>query len=133
MMHECNIKVRFSETDALGHVNNTSYFTYLEEARVEYFKQFDPHCDIKDWKYVVVSIKCDFINQAFFDQQLRIFSRVSHVGTKSFKIEHLIVDAHTNQHIAKGEAVIVYFNFETQQSEAIPDQLRLELEKELVV
>ncbi len=37
-MHELEVNVRFSETDALGHVNNTSYFVYLEEARLKFFE-----------------------------------------------------------------------------------------------
>jgi len=31
LMHEIQVNVRFSETDALGHINNASYFVYLEE------------------------------------------------------------------------------------------------------
>ena len=30
MAHEIPVKVRFSETDALGHISNISYFIYLE-------------------------------------------------------------------------------------------------------
>lgn len=32
------VKVRFSETDMYGHVNNTKVFAYFEYARIEYFK-----------------------------------------------------------------------------------------------
>ena len=37
-MQELEVNVRFSETDALGHINNTSYFIYLEEARMKFFE-----------------------------------------------------------------------------------------------
>lgn len=40
-MHELKVNVRFSETDALGHINNTSYFIYLEEARMKFLKRWD--------------------------------------------------------------------------------------------
>lgn len=32
-MHEIQVTIRLCETDALGHINNASYFVYLEEAR----------------------------------------------------------------------------------------------------
>lgn len=38
MVHRLPVKIRVSETDALGHVSNISYFIYLEEARVELFR-----------------------------------------------------------------------------------------------
>lgn len=36
MAYETAVKVRFCETDALGHISNISYFIYLEEARTDF-------------------------------------------------------------------------------------------------
>ena len=44
-MHEIQISVRFGETDALGHINNTSYFIYLEEARIRFFESIGYNMD----------------------------------------------------------------------------------------
>ena len=35
--HKTKIIVRFSDLDAMQHVNNATYLTYLEEARIDYF------------------------------------------------------------------------------------------------
>ena len=35
--HRISIKVRFSDLDAMGHVNNAAYLSYLEEARFDYY------------------------------------------------------------------------------------------------
>lgn len=43
-MYETQVKVRFCETDALGHINNTSYFIYLEEARIAFLKKWEHPC-----------------------------------------------------------------------------------------
>ncbi|QHC05798.1 acyl-CoA thioesterase [Anoxybacillus sp. PDR2] len=120
----------FGETDALGHVNNTNYFVYLEEARIRLFEQLgfgsaDPH----EWKFIVASAKCDFINQAYFGQTLKVETNVSKIGNKSFTLVHRIVDANNQTLIALGEVVGVYFNFATQKSEPIPEDLRSRLEK----
>lgn len=37
-MHEWEVTIRFCETDLLGHVNNSNYFIYMEDARVQFFQ-----------------------------------------------------------------------------------------------
>ncbi|UOE53180.1 acyl-CoA thioesterase [Bacillus sp. CMF12] len=130
-MHEMQVTVRFCETDALGHVNNTSYFIYLEEARVKYFETLGYSMDVKKWSFILASTKCDFLSQGYFNQILTVKTRVSRIGTKSFQLDHEIVCTQTGDLIAKGSAVIVYFDFGKQESAVIPDLLREGLNQNL--
>lgn len=132
-MNKYSFTTRFCETDALGHINNTSYFIYLEEARIKFFQELGYKMDLNDWKFIVASTKCDFINQGYFNQKLSVLSSISKIGRTSFTLEHQIICEETNKTIAKGSAVIVYFNFKEQRSEVIPDQFRAELENHLEV
>lgn len=122
------VTVRFGETDALGHVNNASYFIYLEEARVRFFQELGFPMDTTNWNFILASTKCDFVGQAYFSQSLKIITTVSHIGNKSFTLHHEIVDSKTNQVIARGTATIVYFDFKEQKSTPIPESLRRHLE-----
>ncbi|MCM3571340.1 thioesterase family protein [Neobacillus mesonae] len=131
-MHEIQVTVRFSETDALGHVNNTSYFIYLEEARIRFFESLGFGLDSKNWNYVLVSAKCDFVSQAYFNQKLLIKTYVSKIGTKSFQLGHDIISNETKELVARGNVVMVYFNFEQQKSEPLPDLLKNALQNFLV-
>lgn len=131
-MHEIKIKVRFGETDALGHINNSSYFVYLEEARIRYFESLGYNMSMKGWNFILASAKCDFIHQGYFNDTLTIHTYISRIGTKSFTLEHEIISERTKELIAKGNAVIVYFDFEKQTSDIIPDRLREGLQKSLV-
>ncbi|PLT34562.1 thioesterase family protein [Bacillus sp. V5-8f] len=123
-MHETEVTARFCETDALGHINNTSYFIYLEEARIKFFESLGYKMDADDWNFILASIKCDFVNQGYFNQVLTIRTTVTRVGTKSFEINHDVVCSQTGELIAKGNAVMVFFDFKEQKSKAIPDLLR---------
>ncbi len=114
------------ETDLLGHVNNSNYFVYLEEARIEFFKQIFPE---KKQSFVVASVKCDFIRQAFFDQHLLIHTKVVKIGNKSFELQHEITDKNTGETIANGQSIVVYFNFEKQQGESITTEMRKKLDE----
>lgn len=132
-MHETHVTVRFGETDALGHINNTSYFIYLEEARIRFIEQLGFKMNIENWNFILASTKCDFISQGYFGQELTIKTYVSKIGSKSFQLEHDVVSTKTNEPIAKGNAIMVYFDFETQKSEQIPELLKEELKDYLVL
>jgi acyl-CoA thioester hydrolase len=127
-MQEIQLTVRFAETDALGHVNNTSYFIYLEEARIRFFEALGYSMGINEWKFIMASTKCDFVSQAYFNQLLTVKTYVSRIGTKSFVLEHEVLCSETKQLIVKGNVVIVYFDFDKQQSEVLPCSLRAGLE-----
>lgn len=127
--HEITVKVRFSETDALGHVSNISYFIYLEQARIELFRALGFEMELEKWNVILLSAGCTFTNQAFFDQELTISSFITKIGNSSFMIGHRITDAETGQLIAFGEAGAVCFDFNKQKSERLPDAIRSQLEK----
>ena len=133
-MEEITVTVRFAETDALGHVNNSSYFIYLEEARIRFFEALGEKAgtDGKDWNFVLASIKLDFINQAYFDQILAIRTYVARIGTKSFEFGHEITCKQTGQTIARGNGVVVCFNFKQQQTMALPEDFKRDLGKYVV-
>ncbi|WP_163101311.1 acyl-CoA thioesterase [Peribacillus alkalitolerans] len=87
------IKVRFSETDMFGHLNNTVPFTYFEMARIEFLKTLG---FMQDWVKptnetipVVADLQCDFLQQVFFDENLQIYVKASQVGNSSVDIHYM--------------------------------------------
>ncbi len=128
MTHEIEIYVRFCETDALGHVNNTSHFLYLEEARTKFFAEVFPDKDAR-FNFIIASIKCDYINQAFASQLLKVKTEIARIGNTSFTLSHRLTTKDLGITIATAEAVIVCFNNPEQKSVPIPRELRTNLEK----
>lgn len=131
-MHELKVNVRFSETDALGHINNTSYFIYLEEARMKFFEALGLASNVEGWNFLLASTKCDFISQGYFNQLLSVRTYLTKVGTKSCELSHDILCSQTGETIAKGMAVLVCFNFNEQKSEPIPEMIKEKLVLHLV-
>lgn len=132
-MNEIQVSVRFSETDALGHVNNTSYFIYLEEARIKFFETVRAGLGEVDWSCILASIKCDFINQAYFNQLLTVKTFVTRIGTKSFDLKQDIICSQTNQLIGRSQSVLVNFDFKKQKSIVLSNSLKEELDKNIVI
>ncbi|MGY0694463.1 acyl-CoA thioesterase [Virgibacillus sp. FSP13] len=128
--HEVDVYVRFSETDAAGHVNNTSHFLYLEEARTKFFKvvgigEEPTHSYLN---FILASTTCDYVAQAFAGQTLKIATYVAEIGTKSFRLDQVITNADSDAVVAEASATLVCFNYVEQKTEPIPLSLRENLE-----
>lgn len=126
--HEIEVYVRFCETDAIGHVNNTSHFLYFEEARTKFFRQVYSNKSTA-FVFMIANINCSYISEAFSGQTLKINTTVSKLGTTSFTIKQTLENKEDNNVIAEAETVIVCFDYQNQKSMKIPDVLYDNLEK----
>ncbi|MDI3257455.1 MAG: thioesterase family protein [Kyrpidia sp.] len=116
------IRVRFCETDALGHVNNVSYFVYFEQGRTDLMR------DIRDILgrevgVVLASIRCDFRVPCYFDEELTVRTEVKAIGRSSMTLTQTVSKAH-GAIVAEGESVVVHVDPRTQRPVPIPDDLR---------
>lgn len=134
MPFETYVTVRFGETDAMGHVNNVSYYIYFEQARVEFLKNlgFALGTDSNSLNFVVVRTSCDYIKQSYFDQELIVSTYVSRIGTKSFTLQHDVLDKKTHVLIAKGCSIAVIIDKEQNGALPIPYELKNALQSNLI-
>lgn len=133
-MHEYELTVRLAETDALGHVNNVSYFIYFEEGRVKFLEALgvvDPN-KRELFNFILASAKCDFLQQAYFNQKLKMRTFVKKIGRSSFTLGQEVYCAEKGTKIASGETVMVYYDFNIQKSAPLPENLRSALENSIV-
>jgi acyl-CoA thioester hydrolase len=132
-IEDVDVYVRFCETDAAGHVSNTSYFLYMEEACAKFFEKCDFETrENKKLNVIIARTECDFIAQAYAGQTLTVATVISKIGTKSYTLSHVIKEVETGLVIAKGSAVVVCFDFLEQKSMEIPTKFRSILESNLV-
>ncbi|MCP1462026.1 acyl-CoA thioesterase [Bacillus amyloliquefaciens] len=127
-MFKTDIIVRFNDCDSLGHVNNAVYFTYLEEARKELFKIFNPSLSMKSWNLIVASTQCDFLQEIVYAQKVTVYTWVSQIGKSSFDVEHAIHDNNKNW-IARGKVVLVSFDFNERKSVPLKEEIQEQLFK----
>ena len=130
--HKVSIKVRFSDLDAMGHVNNASYLSYLEEARLAYYNQvLKVDTNNLDFNAVVARIEIDYVDQIKLGDNVEIYTRTSKIGNKSSDIEHLIVvNNNGNKKIAaKAVTKLVSFDYKTNQSIPVSHESKKTIEK----
>ena len=129
-MFTSKIQPRFSDLDGLGHVNNTKVPVWFEEARAPFIQFFNPNYDLKIWDIIIAHISVDFVEQIYLHNPVEIKSWVQKIGNSSFNLYH---EAWQNNELkAKGNDVIVHFNFQEKKSIIIPDNIRFKLEEHLV-
>lgn len=133
IFHTTEICTRFCESDALGHINNTSYFIYLEQARVDFILDEKIIPNIEDWPFILASIHCDYKQQIYVKENLIIKTQVIELGRSSFKLAHEICRQGSEELLAYGEAVLVHFDFNHQKSTMIPEAIRSKLKKYLIL
>jgi len=69
--HKLNITVRFSDLDAMGHVNNATFLTFMEEARFAYFRAvLTRDQDYLNFEAIIARIEIDFKNQICPDDKV---------------------------------------------------------------
>ena len=126
------VQPRFGDLDALGHVNNTVPSIWFETGRTAILKIFDPELNIdkKTFPLIIAHVDFDFLGQLYIKHEIEVKTWISKIGTKSFTVYH---EAWQEERLCvKGHAVIVHYNFNTQQTTPIPDDKRKILEEHLL-
>ena len=83
-----SIKTRWKDLDAFGHVNNAVFLSYVEDARILFFKRWG--INYEERSLIVASAKIDYIRQVSHPCNLIIGQKVSRIGTKRFDIHSVI-------------------------------------------
>ncbi len=127
-----NIQIRFSDIDWMGHVNNATYLTYFEIARLEYFQRSGLVIDWKNIGFILARTEINYLKPVLLNDKLEIKTYCSHIGSKSFSLSHsLLINNETIYEAANAQTVLVCYNYATSQSETIPDPWIHFLKKEL--
>ncbi|MCR6095601.1 acyl-CoA thioesterase [Salipaludibacillus agaradhaerens] len=118
------VQVRFSETDAFGHLNNTQAFVYFEHARIQFLKVvglMTLWMKTDDLIPVTADLQCDYFKQVFFDEALRIGVKVMSIGTSSVELHYIILNEQ-NQVCMTGRGRIVQISKRTGASKGWNDE-----------
>ena len=116
------IHIRFRDLDAFGHVNNAVYFTFMEIARVEYFKQLGllQPGELPSPFFIIAEATCQFKAPIDMATLLIIQVRVSRLGNASFDMEYRFVDEVSGAVLASGRTVQVTFDYAANRSVPLP-------------
>lgn len=116
--------IRWGDMDAMGHVNNTMFFRYLEQARIEWYGSLRPP-GLAGMETVVVNAHCTFFRALKYPGDLEIRTYAGSPGRSSFEILQEIRLADDPKTIyASGGSKVVWIDLQTGKSTPLPDDIR---------
>ena len=123
LVHTERIEIRWGDMDAMGHVNNTVYFRYMEQARIGWFEALVPRGEA--WRtmgIVIVNASCNFKKAINYPGtvEVRVFA-----GAPGGSSVPTYYELHIeNQLYADGAATVVFVDPEKQKPMRIPQSIR---------
>jgi acyl-CoA thioester hydrolase len=121
--HCIPIQVRFSDIDALRHVNNASYLNFFELGRVKYFNEVF-HSEI-NWSrngFIMARSEIDYLAPVFLNDDVYCYTKTMKLGTKSLTVQNVLARMNKGelQECAVGTVILVAMDYINQQSIEIP-------------
>lgn len=125
LVHEMHIPIRWGDMDAMGHVNNTIYFRYMEIVRVDWFEKIKAPLNPGGEGPLIVNAFCNFYKQLEYPGDVLARQYVSSPGRSSFDTWITLERADQPGLVyAAGGATAVWMDFPAQRSTPMPDWLR---------
>ncbi|MGL4305023.1 MAG: acyl-CoA thioesterase [Mycobacteriaceae bacterium] len=122
--YSCQIEVRWGDSDRLGHVNNTRFVEYTQEARIHFIREYFNSRGVEAQAMVVRKLDIDFLLPITDDSgPLTAELSVLRVGSTSFTIRHEIRDV-KGVLCAVADGVLVGFDLATNGSRVLTDYER---------
>ena len=124
-----DVEVRFRDTDAMGHVNNAVFVTYLEVARQTYWKRLDATAGYERVPFILAHVSIDFRSPVRVGEVVRVHLRTTWVGRSSFGMQYELRERDSGRLVAEATTTQVTYDYTQHRPIPVPDGLRRSLEQ----
>ena len=125
LIHTMTVPIRWGDMDAMGHVNNTLYFRYMEIARLQWMFEAGVPANPQGEGPVIVNAFCNLIRQLEFPGEVLVRTYAGEAGRTSFDTYHEMLRTDDPATVyANGGATVVWVDFPNQKSAPMPQRLR---------
>jgi acyl-CoA thioester hydrolase len=127
LVHVESIPIRWGDMDAMGHVNNTVYFRYMEQARIGWYEALVPAAEA--WTQtgiVIANASCNFKRALGYPGTVEVKLSIDPPGGSSVATFYEIRMDDTLY--ADGTAVVVFIDMKSQKPIRIPERIRSSLQ-----
>ena len=121
-----HIPVRWGDMDALGHVNNSRYFTYLEQARIHWLAQLQQSVTSADPQGpVLINASCTFLKAVVYPATLIVKMFIGDLGRTSMMTYYDVSqESDPETCYAQGAGKIVWIDYKKNKPIALPSFIR---------
>ena len=121
--HSYPLQLRFNDIDALGHVNNSVYFTFYDLGKSRYFEAVKKMSI--DWRkadVVIANVNADFLSPIYSYEQVAVETCCLEIGNRSFRLMQRIVNTETGEVKGVCRTIMVGFDVAAGVSAPISDE-----------
>ena len=115
------LKSRWKDMDSFGHVNNAVFLSYIEDARITFFKRWNLS---SEKSIIIASVKIDYLNQLRHPNDLIVGQKISRIGAKSFDIQSAIFIKDISGEAASSTITCVCFDYTQNQSVTVYPEIK---------
>ena len=134
--HRATVEVRFRDTDAMGHVNNAVYHTYVELGRTSYLDdvlerplRLGSHGETS---FILAESRMVHRSPVFFGETVTVETRVTEIGRTSVTMEHRLTVPDSpygpRRLVAVCHSVLVHYDYGGSRPAPVPDDARAKVE-----
>ena len=118
-------KVAWGDMDAFAHVNNVIYFRYFETGRMAYFEHVGILSYLDETRIgpILASTGCNFLAPLTYPDDIKILTRIDELKDKRFNMQSVVYSKTQDKVVAKGNGMIVYYDYSRHRSCEIPDEI----------
>jgi acyl-CoA thioester hydrolase len=125
LVHTMTMPIRWGDMDAMGHVNNTIYFRYMESARIAWFDSIGMLPDPRASGPVIVNASCTFLKQLVYPGDIEVRTYAGQPGRSSFETWVEIRRGDDAEAVyAEGQAKVVWVDYAAEKSLPLPAAMR---------
>lgn len=125
LVYEMSIPIRWGDMDAMNHLNNTTYFRYMETCRIDWMRSTGAPMDPQGEGIVIINAFCNFYRQLEYPGDVLVKMYASDPGSSSFETWVTMERADSPGLLnAAGGATTVWVDYKAQKSRPLPDWLR---------
>ena len=119
--HHYELKTRWRDIDSFGHVNNAVFLTYIEDARILFFRRWK--ITEMNKSLIVASIKIDYLQQIDHPSNLIVGQKISRIGNSSFDIQSTLFIKGQSKPVARSVVISVCFDYKQNKSVPVYDEI----------
>lgn len=125
LVHTEIMPIRWGDMDAMGHVNNTVYFRYMEQARISWFDKLGLMRSAKGEGPTLINASCTFLKGLVYPGDVEVRTYVGAAGRSSFDTWIELRPSYDPDVLyAEGGAKVVWVDFAKGKSAPLPEKLR---------
>lgn len=122
-------RVRFGDLDPMRHVNNVSFLSFFEDARIQYISGLLGNDPMTRRQFGLIFAECriNYRAPAFFDEEIRTCIRPGEVARSSVRLEFAMFAVGDDRLLAEGYGVVVGYDYAAGRSMPLPDAFKAAL------